>query len=168
MGTIMLIGVGIFIGWLLFRPKADRDAGGKQSLMEKSELSPQDNARNLRPEYQVSPAAAPRSGKDHTLRNVAGGMVAGAVLGHMLTDKKEIHHETTNNYNNYSYNELYDHEDLEERAVEFGEDYEDYAGDYDYDGDDDYDGYGDSAYDDDYDYDSSSDWNDDSYDSDDW
>jgi hypothetical protein len=126
------------------------------------------------------PMTAERSQNNHTLRNVAGGMVAGAVLGHMLSgDHKAEAHETINNYN--TYNELYDHDDWD------GEDYDtDYGDGLDYQDDDDsseldyvdYDSYDDDSYEDDsygedsydsYDYDadsydSGSDWGSDSYD----
>ena len=162
MGTIMLVGAGIFIGWLLFRSK-------EQPFTPQKEAKPSGGRAQAgyirQPEQRNISEPNNANQNSHTLRNVAGGMVAGAVLGHMLSgDKKAEAHETNNFYN--SYNDYYDHDEL--AGEDYDEDYdedEDYTSDYDYDTDDydsdDYSEY-DSSYDDDYD--SSSDWGSDSYD----
>ena len=166
MGTIMLVGAGIFIGWLLFRPR------NSHQVIQRGQFRPDDarmaeQGRNVeRGHDTVQPY--PANMQEHpnkssnTLRNVAGGMVAGAVLGHMLTDDHRAEaHQTTNNYN--MDNNYYDYDELNRENVD--ED-GDYAGDYDYAGEDydsdDYSSY-DDAYDSDYD-DDSSDWDTDSYD----
>jgi len=195
MGTIALLGAGVFLGWVLFGRRGSSNenrqhyAGGQEKLIQQN---PKSNAvsSGKTANYATQPAARVQernhnSNSQHTLRNVAGGMVAGAVLGHMLSgDHKAEAHETINNYN--TYNELYDHEDWEDG---------DYDTDYDGDGLDyqdeddsseldyvDYDSYDDDSYDDDsygndsydsYDYDadsydSGSDWGSDSYDGGDW
>lgn len=154
MGNIILVGAGIFIGWLLFRPK-------EQHPVEQKSASPSGE----RGQEEMRQMAGHDS---HSLRDVAGGMAAGAVLGHMLSGDKKVEAQETNRFYN-AYNDYYDHDEL------VGEDYdedEDYTSDYDYDIDDydnddyssydDYDGDYDSGYD--SDYDSSSDWDSDSYD----
>ncbi|SFT37432.1 hypothetical protein SAMN02910356_00315 [Selenomonas sp. GACV-9] len=163
MGTLLLIAVGIFIGWLLFRPK--QDTGKREG---RPDLSAKDDHRQtdvtMRHVSAAQSQTVLRNGKDHTLRNVAGGVVAGAVLGHMLSgDKKHVHQETTNNYNTYqdfhAYGE-YDDEDDFRFAEDEGEsddaDDTEYAAAYDLDYDD-----SDDSGDDD------SGWND-SYDDDDY
>ena len=186
MGTIALLGAGVFLGWVLFGRRGSSNenrqhyAGGQEKLIQQN---PKSNAvsSGKTANYATQPAARvqernPNSNSQHTLRNVAGGMVAGAVLGHMLSgDHKAEAHETINNYN--TYNELYDHDDWEN---------EDYDTDYDGDGLDyqdeddsseldyvDYDSYDDDDSYDSYDYDadsydSGSDWGSDSYDGGDW
>ena len=176
MGTIALLGAGVFLGWVLFgrrgRSNENRQpyAGGQEKSIRqegKANAVRAGNAAN----YAAQPAARVQeynhnsNSQNHTLRNVAGGMVAGAVLWHMLSgDHKAEAHETINNYN--TYNELYDHDDWEN---------EDYDMDYDGDGLDyvDYDSYDDDDSYDSYDYDadsydSGSDWGSDSYDGGDW
>ncbi|WP_051180148.1 hypothetical protein [Selenomonas ruminantium] len=196
MGTIALLGAGVFLGWVLFGRRGSSNenrqhyAGGQENVIRQEG---RDNAVSAgkTANYATQPAARVQehnhnsNSQNHTLRNVAGGMVAGAVLGHMLSgDHKAEAHETINNYN--TYNELYDHDDWE------NEDYDtDYDGDgLDYQDDDDsseldyvdYDSYDDDSYEDDsygedsydsYDYDadsydSGSDWGSDSYDGGDW
>ena len=150
MGTIALIGIGVFLGWLMFRPKNDNRRMSSADLPQKQQLTKQQQTKQQvtagqRPQVSSSLQHRENNSGTHTLRNVAGGMVAGAVLGHMLSgDHKTEAHETVNNYNDY-----YDHEHL--------------AQDEDVDWDDDYDML---AYDEDDDdsYDSSSDWGSDSYD----
>ena len=178
MGTIALLGAGVFLGWVLFgrrgRNNENRQhyAGGQEKLIQQN---PKANAvrAGKTANYATQPAARVQernhnsNSQNHTLRNVAGGMVAGAVLGHMLSgDHKAEAHETINNYN--TYNELYDHDDWD------GEDYDTDYGDgldyVDYDSyDDSYDGDSYDSYDYDADsYDSGSDWGSDSYDGGDW
>ncbi|BAL83969.1 hypothetical protein SELR_22610 [Selenomonas ruminantium subsp. lactilytica TAM6421] len=175
MGTIMLVGMGIFIGWLIFRPKNDNGGALRQNMPVSNIRDIQAKGRNVQAGKSLPqarrPMTAERSQNNHTLRNVAGGMVAGAVLGHMLSgDHKAEAHATTNNYN--TYNEYYDHDDYDDYdgfdSDSYGndEDDEDYMDTYDYDSDDDYDTYDtydSSDYDDDS-YDSGSDWDSDSYD----
>lgn len=174
MGTIMLVGAGIFIGWLLFRPQGNpkysqpeqaRTAKGLTADTQmRAEKNPAQGIQAGGRYPSERPQARPES---HTLRNVAGGMVAGAVLGHMLMNEHRAEaHQNTNNYN--TYNDYYDYDELSREDCDGDEDY---VSDYDYDSDDydsdDYDSYDsheddyDSGYDSDYD---SSDWGGDSYD----
>ena len=165
MGTIILIGMGILLGWVLFGRKTHHAGSTKKKMVQQPPLPGQSagQARSYmvkKTGKPVSPLGQGQGGRenDHTLRNVAGGVVAGTILGHMVSgDHKSEAHETINNYNAYNvYNESDD-------------DYDYAADDYDYD---DYDSYDDSSdyNDDDFDnYDSDSSWEDDSYDDgDDW
>lgn len=183
MGTIALLGAGVFLGWVLFGRRDSRNENRKQYAAGQEKLVQQEGKANAAKSVQVANYAAQpvhrvqehnrnSNRQNHTLRNMAGGMVAGAVLGHMLSgDHKAEAHEIINNYN--TYNELYDHDDWE------NEDYDtDYDGDgLDYQDDDDsseldyvdYDSYDDDDSYDSYDYDadsydSGSDWGSDSYD----
>lgn len=183
MGTIALLGAGVFLGWVLFgrrgRSSENRQhyAGGQEKVIPqegKANAAKSVQAANYaaQPVHRVQEHNRNSNSQNHTLRNMAGGMVAGAVLGHMLSGgHKAEAHETINNYN--TYNELYDHDDWE------NEDYDmDYDGDgLDYQDDDDsseldyvdYDSYDDDDSYDSYDYDadsydSGSDWGSDSYD----
>lgn len=191
MGTIALLGAGVFLGWVLFGRRDSRNENRQQYAAGQEKLIPQEGKANAAKSVQAANYAAQpvhrvqehnrnSNGQNHTLRNVAGGMVAGAVLGHMLSsDHKAEAHETVNHYN--TYNEYYGQDDWE------NEDYDtDYDGDgLDYQDDDDsseldyvdYDSYDDDNYDDDsydsYDYDADSydsgfDWGSDSYDGGDW
>ena len=159
MGTIALIGIGVFLGWLIFCPKNNNRPAGSARVSEAKQRA----AHSQRP--HVSPAVQHRetgNGSNHTLRNVAGGMVAGAVLGHMLSgDHKTEAHETVNNYN--TYNEYYDHEDMAADTLDADDDYD--GLDYDNDDYDSYDSYDDDDYTgyDDESYDSGSDWGSDDY-----
>ncbi|SHK33507.1 hypothetical protein SAMN05216582_102146 [Selenomonas ruminantium] len=169
MEVVLLLGAGLFLGWLIFSPKqrekavkthypADaneqvmtRDVGSKTPPYGKDRFITQQHEQRNR----------------HTLRNVAGGMVAGAVLGHMLSGDKAVSaHEVNNTYNTYNelhdYNDDYDGYDYDDDESEYEEtldrDYD--SSDYDYD--DDYsDDYGIDSHDD---YDSGSAWESDSYD----
>ena len=187
MGTIALLGAGVFLGWVLFGRRGSSNenrqhyAGGQEKLIQQN---PKANAvrAGKTANYATQPAARVQehnhnsNSQNHTLRNVAGGMVAGAVLGHMLSsDHKAEAHETINNYNN-TYNELYDHDDWD--GVDYDSDYDGDGLDYQDDADSsdldyvDYNSYDDDSYDSyDYDadsYDSGSDWGSDSYDGGDW
>jgi hypothetical protein len=169
MGTIALIGIGVFLGWLMFRPKNDNRRMSSADLPQKQQLTKQQQtkqqmAAGQRPQVSSSLQHRENNSGNHTLRNVAGGMVAGAVLGHMLSgDHKAEAHETVNNYN--VYNDYYDHEHLaQDEDVDWDDDYDMLA--YDEDDDDSYNSYDDddyTGYEDDS-YDSSSDWGSDSYD----
>ncbi|MBO6203674.1 MAG: hypothetical protein J6O13_09085 [Selenomonas sp.] len=169
MGTITLIGIGVFLGWLMFRPKNDNRRMSSADLPQKQQLTKQQQTKQQmvagqRPQVSSSLQHRENNSGNHTLRNVAGGMVAGAVLGHMLSgDHKTEAHETVNNYN--VYNDYYDHEHLaQDEDVDWDDDYDMLA--YDEDDDDSYNSYDDddyTGYEDDS-YDSSSDWGSDSYD----
>ena len=184
MGTIALLGAGVFLGWVLFGRRGSSNenrqhyASGQENLIrQETKANAVKDRAGKTANYATQLAARIQernhnSNGQHTLRNVAGGMMAGAVLGHMLSGgHKTEAHETINNYN--TYNELYDHDDWE------NEDYDtDYDGDgLDYQDDDDsseldyvdYDSYDDDDSYDSYDYDadsydSGSDWGSDSYD----
>ena len=186
MGTIALLGAGVFLGWVLFGRRESNNenrqhyAGGQEKLIQQNPNANEVSSGKAA-NYATQPAARVQehnrnSNSQHTLRNVAGGMMAGAVLGHMLSgDHKAEAHETVNHYN--TYNEYYGQDDWdnEEYAADYGQDdydYEDDSSDYE-----DYDSYEDDSYDDDrYDYDSDSydsfdsgsDWGGDSYDGGDW
>ena len=98
MGTLLLIALGIGIGWLLFRPKQDKGKREKQAAIAAKKDSRQAMAAMRKVPTRQSSTVL-RDEKDHTLRNVAGGVVAGAVLGHLLSgDKETVNQETTNNY----------------------------------------------------------------------
>ncbi|MBE6092499.1 MAG: DUF2076 domain-containing protein [Selenomonas ruminantium] len=193
MGTIALLGAGVFLGWVLFGRRDSRNGNRQQYAAGQEKLIPQEGKANEVRAGKAASHAAPSTSRvqehnrnsnsqNHTLRNVAGGMVAGAVLGHMLSsDHKAEAHETVNHYN--TYNEYYGQDDWdnEEYAADYGQDdydYEDNSSDYE-----DYDSYEDNSYednsyeDDRYDYDSDSsydsfdsgsDWGGDSYDGGDW
>ena len=130
MGTIMLVGMGIFIGWLIFRPKNDNGGALRQNMPAGNIRDDiQAKSKNVQAGQSIPqaqrPMTAERSQNNHTLRNVAGGMVAGAVLGHMLSgDHKAEAHATTTNYN--TYNEYYDHDDYDDY-----DDYDSYDSSYD-------------------------------------
>ncbi len=98
MEMLLLLALGIFIGWWLFRPKQDAKKGKDQTIiMDKDECSQVDEGRRTASAMQAK--CASRSEKNHTLRNVAGGVAAGAILGQVLSgDKKNVNWETTNNY----------------------------------------------------------------------
>ena len=187
MGTIALLGAGVFLGWVLFGRRDSRNGNRQQYATGQEKLIQQEGKANevragkaanyaAQPVHRVQEHNRNSNGQNHTLRNVAGGMMAGAVLGHMLSgDHKAEAHETVNNYN--TYNEYYGQDDWdnEEYAADYDQDdydYEDNSSDYE-----DYDSYEDNSYDDDrYDYDSDSydsfdsgsDWGGDSYDGGDW
>ena len=95
MGTIALLGAGVFLGWVLFGRRGSSNenrqhyAGRQEKLIQQN---PKANAvrAGKTANYATQPAARVQernhnSNSQHTLRNVAGGMVAGAVLGHMLS-----------------------------------------------------------------------------------
>lgn len=171
MEVILMIGIGLFLGWLVFSPKGDnRTVGRPQADLSHNSRTMQEGKHTCNRSETAYPRQdlqhmQERQSKNHTLRNVAGGMVAGAVLGHMLSnDHKSEAHETINNYNTYNdYDESddYDEDDYEDSEYD---DYEDADSDDDYEDDysSDYDSYDSS------DYDSGSDWGDDSYDGGDW
>ena len=172
MGTIALLGAGVFLGWLLFGNKGknsdERQKHTAQAALPNRESDRQNiqtakgTAQPVRPLYRGQEYRS----NDHTLRNIAGGVVAGTILGHMLTgNHKSEAHETINNN---IYNEYNDHgyDDWEDRDYNYDYDV-DHDDDYEHDDYSDYDSYDDSDdyHDDGYDsYDSGSDWGSDSYD----
>ncbi|WP_295160408.1 hypothetical protein [Selenomonas sp. AE3005] len=172
MGTIALLGAGVFLGWLLFGNKGknsdERQKHTAQAALPDREPDRQNiqtakgTAQPVRPLYRGQEYRS----NDHTMRNIAGGVVAGTILGHMLTgNHKSEAHETINNN---IYNEYNDHgyDDWEDRDYNYDYDV-DHDDDYEHDDYSDYDSYDDSDdyHDDGYDsYDSGSDWGSDSYD----
>ena len=84
MGTIALIGIGVFLGWLMFRPKNDNRRMSSADLPQKQQLTQQQQtkqqmATGQRPQVASALQHRENNSGNHTLRNVAGGMVAGAV-----------------------------------------------------------------------------------------
>lgn len=180
MGTIALLGAGVFLGWLLFGNKGknsdERQKHTAQAALPDREPDRQNiqtakgTAQPVRPLYRGQEYRS----NDHTMRNIAGGVVAGTVLGHMLSsDHKAEAHETINNYNTYNEFNDYDEDGWADRDYTDSEpdlddyDYDDYdSDDYDsYDDGSDYNDYSDSGYDS---CDSGSDWGGDSYDDGGW
>jgi len=177
MGTIALIGIGIFLGWVIFGANHRNDGAEKEPKVVQKSLTGQHDSQISRPQATgaVRPARPLPRGQecranDHTLRNIAGGMVAGTILGHMLTgNHKSEAHETINNNIYNEYND-HDYDDWEDRDYNYDYDV-DHDDDYEHDDYNDYDSYDDSYddsddyHDDGYDsYDSGSDWGSDSYD----
>ncbi len=175
MGTIALLGAGVFLGWLLFGNKGknsdERQKHTAQAALPDREPDRQNiqtakgTAQPVRPLYRGQEYRS----NDHTMRNIAGGVVAGTILGHMLTgNHKSEAHETINNniyneYNDHDYDDWEDRDYNYDYNVDDDDDYEhdDYSGYSDYDSYDDSDDYHDDGYDN---YDSDSDWGSDSYD----
>ncbi|SDG54405.1 hypothetical protein SAMN05216584_106117 [Selenomonas sp. WCT3] len=116
METFLLIVLGIFIGWVVFRSQKETGKHGNRLVAaDKAECGQRKVRIGKEPARQSQVAL--RREKDHTLRNVAGGVAAGAILGHMLSgDKKNGNQEITNNYTNYNDDWLW-----EERETEIDE-----------------------------------------------
>ena len=149
METIVGIGIGIAIGWLVFHSRKER---GQQKVS-----GPEETRRTAVPSENqpVALLERSRSQDNHTLRKVAGGVAAGALLGHMLSRENRTENQSrihnVNNYQEYyaadedSLNEeddygVYDARDEyddEEDEYENREDYDDNDADDDYGWDDD-------------------------------
>ncbi|MCR5438831.1 MAG: hypothetical protein K6F01_05280 [Selenomonas sp.] len=109
MGTLLLIGFGVFLGWLLFRPQKDKGKGEKQAVLTDKDERGLRDATMQNAVAGRSQAAYPKD-RNHMLRSVAGGVAAGAILGHILSgDKKTVNQEITNDYTSYLDN--YDYEE---------------------------------------------------------
>ncbi|MCR5757231.1 MAG: hypothetical protein K6F95_04925 [Selenomonas sp.] len=132
MGSLFLLGAGIFIGWLVFRPKTKEKTAGK-SAASSMPTAERIEARGKTPTAGIKRHVLTGEKNDHTFRNVAAGVAAGTVLGHMLSsDHRAEAHETINNYHLYHEYDGQDGWDGDEQ------DYADYAMDYEAEADDGY------------------------------
>jgi len=142
MGNIFLLGAGVFIGWLLFRSKPKAKTV-KKSIVNSSMPEEQIGGRGTTTAAGIKRHVSTGEKNDHTFRNVAAGVAAGTVLGHMLSsDHKAEAHETTNNY--HIYHEYDGQEEWDGDEQDYG--YADNDIDYDVDVDDDYGDEQDEAY----------------------
>ena len=125
METIVGIGIGMAIGWLVFHSRKNHEQQQKAGQDERRDAASQSKKQ------LVVPRDNTRRHADHTVRKVAGGAAAGAVLGYMLSrDNKTEANERIQNIKNYhEFDGVED--DLLHEDGDYGE-YDEHA-EYDYD-----------------------------------